>query len=87
MDSFDMDDCLLASQATSDSSTMMVELVFAARVDFADEIKAELELEDIQETNIVVNGFDLSLNIRSDLMDRTKEKDGLSFGSKDVASR
>ena len=54
-----MDDYVLASQATFDSSTMMVKLEFAAWADFTDEIEAELELEDIQETDILGDGLDL----------------------------
>ena len=35
-DSFDIDDCLLASEATFDTSAMIVESEFVARADFAD---------------------------------------------------
>ena len=56
-------------------------------MDFTDEIEVEFELEDIQETDIVRDELDLSTNTRFDLMERTKEKDYLSFGSKHGASR
>ena len=33
------------------------------------------------------DGLDLSINARSDLMERTREKDDISFGSKEGVSR
>ena len=47
----------------------------------------ELELEDVEEIDIVRDGLDFSTNIRSDLMERTNEKDDISFGSKEGVSR
>ena len=44
------------------------------------------ELEDIQVTDIMRDGLDFSTNARSDLMERIKEKNYISFGSKDGAS-